>query len=72
MNDNGALTPYATGPAATALVLLEADLLSALDALLATQPEPRLDCSQAIALGLRDWLTAQGLLPLAPEPEELH
>jgi len=46
----------------TALIRVQVETLSALDAWIAAQPEPRPSRPEAIRLALKDWLTGLGLL----------
>ncbi len=45
------------------------ELDAALDAWIATQPEPRPSRPEAIRLALKDWLTGLGLLKHRDDPE---
>ena len=43
--------------------------VSALDAFIADQPEPKPSRPEAMRLALRDWLTGLGYLPARDDPE---
>lgn len=56
--------PAPTGKGVQVQVRLQPDLLAALDAWIAEQPEPKPSRPEAIRYALRDWLIGMGMLAL--------
>lgn len=58
----------------TAPITLDADLLAGVDKFIDDRdcpPSPRMDSNAAINVIVRDWLQAQGYVPLPADPDEI-